>query len=276
MRAIQRSYGWQRATRGRARRLPDRRPSSARTRTWPCCARRSRARAAPCALHVAGEPPGALSTVRFLERAHRLGTVEHPNLLGRLRHAHARRPRGRGRRGPDGHAAGRAPRPRPDGAGAGGPGRAPGRLRRRRARGGRSLPAAADRRAHLGRRRRRRPPRRPRRPPRRRARPPRPPRPRSPACSATCSPRVPASWRRSSRAPSTAPTCPPASSPRSCSASRRRRPPPPRRGAHDHCLGHIGARDCAARHTGLTFAAISRCFDEVKGPCPAAGPAVTT
>jgi hypothetical protein len=33
-------------------------------------------------LHVAGEPPGALSTVRFLERAHRLGTVEHPNLLG--------------------------------------------------------------------------------------------------------------------------------------------------------------------------------------------------
>ena len=34
------------------------------------------------ALHVAGEPPGALSTVRFLERAHRLGTVDHPNLLG--------------------------------------------------------------------------------------------------------------------------------------------------------------------------------------------------
>ena len=34
------------------------------------------------ALHVAGEPPGALSTVRFLERAHRLGAVEHPNLLG--------------------------------------------------------------------------------------------------------------------------------------------------------------------------------------------------
>jgi hypothetical protein len=33
-------------------------------------------------LHVAGEPPGALATVRFLERAHRLGTVEHPNLLG--------------------------------------------------------------------------------------------------------------------------------------------------------------------------------------------------
>jgi hypothetical protein len=34
------------------------------------------------ALHVAGEPPEALSTVRFLERAHRLGAVEHPHLLG--------------------------------------------------------------------------------------------------------------------------------------------------------------------------------------------------
>ncbi len=34
------------------------------------------------ALHVAGEPPGALSTVRFLERAHRLGSVAHPHLLG--------------------------------------------------------------------------------------------------------------------------------------------------------------------------------------------------
>lgn len=33
-------------------------------------------------LHVAGAPPGALATVRFLERAHRLGAVEHPNLLG--------------------------------------------------------------------------------------------------------------------------------------------------------------------------------------------------
>lgn len=33
-------------------------------------------------LHVAGDPPGALSTVRFLERAQRLGTVAHPNLLG--------------------------------------------------------------------------------------------------------------------------------------------------------------------------------------------------
>jgi hypothetical protein len=32
-------------------------------------------------LHVAGEPPGALSTTRFLERAHRLGSVEHPHLL---------------------------------------------------------------------------------------------------------------------------------------------------------------------------------------------------
>ena len=34
------------------------------------------------ALHVAGEPPEALSTVRFLERAHRLGSVAHPHLLG--------------------------------------------------------------------------------------------------------------------------------------------------------------------------------------------------
>ena len=34
------------------------------------------------ALHVAGEPPGALSTIRFLERAHRLGSVAHPHLLG--------------------------------------------------------------------------------------------------------------------------------------------------------------------------------------------------
>lgn len=34
------------------------------------------------ALHVAGEPPGALSTVRFLERAHRLGELAHPHLLG--------------------------------------------------------------------------------------------------------------------------------------------------------------------------------------------------
>jgi hypothetical protein len=34
------------------------------------------------ALHVAGAPPGSLSTVRFLERAHRLGAVDHPNLLG--------------------------------------------------------------------------------------------------------------------------------------------------------------------------------------------------
>jgi hypothetical protein len=32
-------------------------------------------------LHVAGEPPGSLATVRFLERAHRLGSVDHPNLL---------------------------------------------------------------------------------------------------------------------------------------------------------------------------------------------------
>ena len=35
----------------------------------------------PVALHVAGDPPGSLSTVRFLERAHRLGAVDHPNLL---------------------------------------------------------------------------------------------------------------------------------------------------------------------------------------------------
>ena len=33
-------------------------------------------------LHVAGQPPGSLATVRFLERAHRLGELEHPNLLG--------------------------------------------------------------------------------------------------------------------------------------------------------------------------------------------------
>jgi len=34
------------------------------------------------ALHIAGEPLGALATVRFLERAHRLGAVAHPHLLG--------------------------------------------------------------------------------------------------------------------------------------------------------------------------------------------------
>jgi hypothetical protein len=32
-------------------------------------------------LHVAAEPPGAVSTVRFLERAHRLQGVQHPHLL---------------------------------------------------------------------------------------------------------------------------------------------------------------------------------------------------
>ena len=32
-------------------------------------------------LHVAGDPPGSLSTVRFLERARRLGELAHPNLL---------------------------------------------------------------------------------------------------------------------------------------------------------------------------------------------------
>src|SRR3954454_13922781 len=34
------------------------------------------------ALYVVGAPPGSLATVRFLERAHRLGSVDHPNLLG--------------------------------------------------------------------------------------------------------------------------------------------------------------------------------------------------
>ncbi len=33
-------------------------------------------------LHIAGEPPGSLATTRFLERARRLGAVEHPHLLG--------------------------------------------------------------------------------------------------------------------------------------------------------------------------------------------------
>jgi hypothetical protein len=33
-------------------------------------------------LHIAGEPPGSLSTTRFLERARRLGALEHPHLLG--------------------------------------------------------------------------------------------------------------------------------------------------------------------------------------------------
>ncbi|HEX6023554.1 MAG TPA: hypothetical protein VFZ00_16300 [Solirubrobacter sp.] len=36
-------------------------------------------------LHIAGDPPGSLSTTRFLERARRLGAVEHPHLLGVLR-----------------------------------------------------------------------------------------------------------------------------------------------------------------------------------------------
>jgi hypothetical protein len=36
---------------------------------------------AAVALHVAGEPAGALSAIRFLERAQRIGSVEHPNLL---------------------------------------------------------------------------------------------------------------------------------------------------------------------------------------------------
>jgi hypothetical protein len=33
------------------------------------------------ALHIAAEPPGSVATVSFLERAHRLRGVEHPNLL---------------------------------------------------------------------------------------------------------------------------------------------------------------------------------------------------
>jgi hypothetical protein len=36
---------------------------------------------AEVALHIAGEPAGALSAIRFLERAQRIGSVEHPNLL---------------------------------------------------------------------------------------------------------------------------------------------------------------------------------------------------
>ncbi len=32
-------------------------------------------------LHIAGEPAGELSAIRFLERAQRIGSVEHPNLL---------------------------------------------------------------------------------------------------------------------------------------------------------------------------------------------------
>ena len=56
--------------------------SSARTTAPPCCWRATRWTSAPSTLHVAGEPPGALSTTRFLERAHRLGSVAHPHLLG--------------------------------------------------------------------------------------------------------------------------------------------------------------------------------------------------
>ena len=48
-------------------------------------------------LYVAGAPPGSLETVRFLERAHRLGAVDHPNLLGVYDTRTRRRPRGRGR-----------------------------------------------------------------------------------------------------------------------------------------------------------------------------------
>jgi hypothetical protein len=36
---------------------------------------------APVALHITGEPAGALSAIRFLERAQRIGSVVHPNLL---------------------------------------------------------------------------------------------------------------------------------------------------------------------------------------------------
>jgi hypothetical protein len=35
----------------------------------------------PVALHVAHEPPGALSTIRFTERVRRLRSVDHPHLL---------------------------------------------------------------------------------------------------------------------------------------------------------------------------------------------------
>ena len=117
-------------------------------------------------LHVAGAPPGSLSTVRFLERAHRLGGRRPPEPARRLRHAHARRPRGRGRRGARGPAPGRRPVRGPARVGAGDPDRPAGRLGRRRARGGRGAAAAADRRADLGRPARRRAARRPRRPPR--------------------------------------------------------------------------------------------------------------
>ncbi|HET6549937.1 MAG TPA: hypothetical protein VFG79_15850 [Solirubrobacter sp.] len=36
----------------------------------------------PVVLHVADEPPGSLTTMRFLERAHRVRAVDHPHLLG--------------------------------------------------------------------------------------------------------------------------------------------------------------------------------------------------
>ena len=55
---------------------------SARTPVPRSCWRATRCEGHAVALHVAGEPPGALSTVRFLERAHRLGSVAHPHLLG--------------------------------------------------------------------------------------------------------------------------------------------------------------------------------------------------
>ena len=58
------------------------RPSSARTTGAAVLLARDPQEGRAVALHVAGEPPGALSTVRFLERAHRLGAVEHPHLLG--------------------------------------------------------------------------------------------------------------------------------------------------------------------------------------------------
>ena len=165
-------------------------------------------------LHVAGEPPGSLSTTRFLERARRLGSVEHPHLLGVYG---ARTLEGRAvavAQAPPGRRLDELIADGPLRPGAGGPDRAPGRLRGRRARGRRRRAAAADRRADLGRRRRRRPPRRSRR--------------RRPVAFAARAvvlggargsarrhdaARAPRRCAPSSPARATAPTCPPASSP---------------------------------------------------------------
>ena len=146
----------------RARRLPDR---GGRARGHGC---RRAAGARPeqdrdVALHVASEPPGELSTIRFLERVRRLRTVEHPNLLD-VYGAHTLEGRcRRGRRGP--RPAGGWTRCWPRARGAADAIRIVRQVAagRRRARGGGRRAAAADPRADLGRRRRRRPPRRPRR-----------------------------------------------------------------------------------------------------------------